>query len=205
MEVLVLHILKLNIIAAIVILLVKVLATLFKGRVSARWKYLIWLLITISLCVPVRLPANLALVDFKVLRSSQQNTQNPKITDYAVRPEESQKITENVSSASKDMKNLTEIPEQKRTVRYESDKWLGIVALIFAAVWLSVAVLKLTGELLAYYFSISSVSKEARTQNTGTQAKRRSYHTASCRTFTYKIVSTSNRVFSRRKKTYLLP
>ena len=132
MEVFILHILKLNIIAAIVILLVKVLATLFKGRVSARWKYFIWLLITISLCVPMRLPANLALVDFKVLRSSQQNTQNPKITDYAVRPEESQKITETVSSASNDMKNLTEIPEQKRTVRYESDKWLGIVALIFA-------------------------------------------------------------------------
>ena len=159
MDVLVLHILKLNIIAAVVILLVKVLATLFKGRVSARWKYLIWLLITISLCVPVRLPANLALVDFKVLRSSQQNTQNPKITDYAVRPEESQKITETVSSASNDMKNLTEIPEQKRTVRYESDKWLGIVALIFAAVWLSVAVLKLTGELLAYYFSIRNLER----------------------------------------------
>ena len=159
MEVFILHILKLNIIAAVVILLVKVLATLFKGRVSARWKYLIWLLITISLCVPVRLPANLALVDFKVLRSSQQNTQNPKITDYAVRPEESQKITENVSSASKDMKNLTEIPEQKRTVRYESDKWLGIVAVIFVAVWLSVAVLKLTGELLAYYFSIRNLER----------------------------------------------
>ena len=57
------------------------------------------------------------------------------------------------------MKNLTEIPEQKRTVRYESDKWLGIVALIFAAVWLSVAVLKLTGELLAYYFSIRNLER----------------------------------------------
>ena len=159
MEVFILHILKLNVIAAVVILLVKVLATLFKGRVSARWKYFIWLLITISLCVPVRLPANLALVDFKVLRSSQQNTQNPKITDYAVRPEESQKITETVSSASNDMKNLTEIPEQKRTVRYESDKWMGIVAVIFAAVWLSVAVLKLTGELLAYYFSIRNLER----------------------------------------------
>ena len=159
MEVFILHILKLNVIAAVVILLVKVLATLFKGRVSARWKYFIWLLITISLCVPVRLPANLALVDFKVLRSSQQNTQSPKITDYAVRPEESQKITETVLSASNDMKNLTEIPEQKRTVRYESDKWLGIVALIFAAVWLSVAVLKLTGELLAYYFSIRNLER----------------------------------------------
>ena len=85
MDVLVLHILKLNIIAAVVILLVKVLATLFKGRVSARWKYFIWLLITISLCVPVRLPENLALVDFKVLRSSQQNTQNPKITTRTAR------------------------------------------------------------------------------------------------------------------------
>lgn len=115
--------------------------------------------VTISLCVPVRLPANLALVDFKVLRSSQQNTQSPKITDYAVRPEESQKITETVSPASNDMKNLTEIPEQKRTVRYESDKWLGIVAVIFAAVWLSVAVLKLTGELLAYYFSIRNLER----------------------------------------------
>ena len=159
MEVFILHILKLNIIAAVVILLVKVLATLFKGRVSARWKYFIWLLITISLCVPVRLPENLALVDFKVLRSSQQNTQNPKITDYAVRPEKSQKITETVSSASNDMKNLTEIPEQKRTVRYESDKWLGIVAVIFVVVWLSVAVLKLTGELLAYYFSIRNLER----------------------------------------------
>ena len=159
MEVLILHILKLNIIAAVVILLVKVLATLFKGRVSARWKYLIWLLITISLCVPVRLPENLTLVDFKVLRSSQQNTQNPKITDYAVRSEGSQKVTETVSSASNDMKNLTEIPEQKRTVRYESDKWMEIVAVIFAAVWLSVAVLKLIGELLAYYFSIRNLER----------------------------------------------
>ena len=47
MEVFILHILKLNIIAAIVILLVKVLATLFKGRVSARWKYFILSLIHI--------------------------------------------------------------------------------------------------------------------------------------------------------------
>ena len=49
MEVLILHILKLNVIAAVVILLVKVLATLVKGRVSARWKYLIWLWIRIRL------------------------------------------------------------------------------------------------------------------------------------------------------------
>ena len=55
MEIFVLHILKLNIIAAVIILLVKLLAILFKGQVSARWKYIIWLLITVSLlysCAP---------------------------------------------------------------------------------------------------------------------------------------------------------
>ena len=83
MEFFVLHILKLNIIAASVILLVRLLAVLFKGRVSARWKYFIWLLITVSLCIPVRLPANFTLVDFKVQRSIQQKEQNSKTTDYA--------------------------------------------------------------------------------------------------------------------------
>ena len=48
MEIFVLHILKLNIIAAVIILLVKLLAMLFKGQVSARWKYIIWLLIALS-------------------------------------------------------------------------------------------------------------------------------------------------------------
>ena len=92
MEVFILHILKLNVIAAVVILLVKVLATLFKGRVSARWKYLIWLLITISLCVPVRLPANLALVDFKVLK---QSTEYAKPEDNGLRSQTRGKSEDN--------------------------------------------------------------------------------------------------------------
>ena len=100
MEVFVLHILKLNIIAAVIILLVKLLAILFKGQVSARWKYIIWLLITVSLCIPVRLPANFTLVDFKVQRSIQQNEQNSKTTDYAARPGERQQKMEIMSSVN---------------------------------------------------------------------------------------------------------
>ena len=159
MEVFVLHILKLNIIAAVIILLVKVLATLFKGQVSARWKYFIWLLIAVSLCVPVRLPANLALVDFKVQRSSQQDPQELKTTDHAVRSRESQKITETVSSSNSNRKSMTEIPEQKRTVMWESDKWMRSGAVIFCSVWMSVAVLKMAGELLAYYLSMKKLER----------------------------------------------
>ena len=159
MEVFVLHILKLNIIAAVVILLVRVLAILFKGRVSARWKYFIWLLIAVSLCVPVRLPANLALVNFKVQRSSQQDPQELKTTDHAVRSGESQKITETVSSSNSNRKSMTEIPEQKRTVMWESDKWMRSGAVIFCSVWMSVAVLKMAGELLAYYLSMKKLER----------------------------------------------
>ena len=159
MEVFVLHILKLNIIAAVVILLVKVLATLSKGQVSARWKYFIWLLIAVSLCVPVRLPANLALVNFKVQRSSQQDPQELKTTDHAVRSGESQKITETVSSSNSNRKSMTEIPEQKRTVMWESDKWMRSGAVIFCSVWMSVAVLKMAGELLAYYLSMKKLER----------------------------------------------
>ena len=110
MEVFVLHILKLNIIAAVVILLVRVLAILFKGRVSARWKYFIWLLLAVTLCVPVRLPANLALVDVKVQNNSQRDVQEPKTEDHTVRSGKGQKITETVSSSNSNRKSMTEIP-----------------------------------------------------------------------------------------------
>lgn len=122
MEFFVLHILKLNIIAASVILLVRLLAVLFKGRVSARWKYFIWLLITVSLCIPVRLPANLALVDFKVQRNIHE--QNPKITDYTVRPGESPQKMETISSVNNSMKSQFEVPEQKEFVVYTTEKWM---------------------------------------------------------------------------------
>ena len=159
MEIFVLHILKLNIIAAVIILLVKLLAILFKGQVSARWKYIIWLLIALSLCVPVRLPANFALVDFKVQRSSQQDAANPKTENYAVRSEESQQITETVSSVSSNRKSQSETSVQRKSVVYEPGKWMRIVAVMAAVIWLSVAVLKLAGELLAYYFSMRNLER----------------------------------------------
>ena len=159
MEIFVLHILKLNIIAAVIILLVKLLSILFKGQVSARWKYIIWLLIALSLCVPVRLPANFALVDFKVQRSSQQDVANPKTENYAARSEESQQITETVSSVSSNRKSQSETSVQRKSVVYEPGKWMRIVAVMAAVIWLSVAVLKLAGELLAYYFSMRNLER----------------------------------------------
>lgn len=218
------HILKLNIIAAVIILLVKLLAILFKGQVSARWKYIIWLLITVSLCIPVRLPANFTLVDFKVQRSIQQNEQNSKTTDYAARPGERQQKMEIMSSVNNNTKSQSEVPEQKEFIVHTAGKWLETIAVIFASVWLSVAVLKLAGELLAYYLSMKNlrrmslpvndsvsiqmyrdVCRKECAQSTGAQTECGSYYTTSGRTLPYKVVSSGNRLFRRGAKTGILP
>ena len=129
------------------------------GQVSASWKYIIWLLITVSLCIPVRLPANFTLVDFKVQRSIQQNEQNSKTTDYAARLGERQQKMEIMSSVNNNTKSQSEVPEQKEFVVHTAGKWLETIAVIFASVWLSVAVLKLAGELLAYYLSMKNLRR----------------------------------------------
>ena len=156
MEVFVLHILKLNIIAAVVILLVKVFAALSKGKVSARWKYFTWLFVTISLMIPVQLPSTLSLVNFKVQRSSQLE---PKTENHAVRPKESQQLTEAVPSASNNMESQTEVSAPKGYITYKSGKWTKIAAVIVTVIWLSVALLKLAGELLSYYLSMRNLKR----------------------------------------------
>ena len=159
MEVFVLHILKLNIIAAVVILLVKVFAALSKGKVSARWKYFTWLFVTISLMIPVQLPSTLSLVNFKVQRSSHLEAQDPKTENHAVRPKESQQLTEAVPSVSNNMKSQAGVSAPKGYITYESGKWTRIAAVIVTVIWLSVAALKLAGELLSYYLSMRNLKR----------------------------------------------
>ena len=156
MEVFVLHILKLNIIAAVVILLVKVFAALSKGKVSARWKYFIWLFVTVSLMIPVQLPSTLSLINFKVQRSSQLE---PKTEHHAVRPKESQQLTEAVPSVSNNMESQTEVSAPKGDITYKAGKGTKIAAVIVTVIWLSVAALKLAGELLSYYLSMRNLKR----------------------------------------------
>lgn len=94
MEVLVLHILKLNIIAAVIILLVKLLAVPLKGRVSARWKYFIWLFVAVSLLIPVRVPGSISLVDLQLKKSSPDRIAVQEKDISATVPENGQYISQ---------------------------------------------------------------------------------------------------------------
>lgn len=159
MEVFVLHILKLNIIAAVVILLVKVFAALSKGKVSARWKYFIWLFVTVSLMFPVQLPSTLSLVNFKVQRSSEQDARDLQTENHAITPKTSRQITEAAPPVSNNMESEAGVSAQRGSVIYNSGKWTRIAVLAFTVIWLSVAALKLAGELLSYYLSIRNLKR----------------------------------------------
>ena len=73
-----LHILKLNIISAVVIFLVLGLSVLLKNIFTARWKYVVWLAVAVSLLVPARLPSDFSLINFKV--PGIESSGNEKIT-----------------------------------------------------------------------------------------------------------------------------
>ena len=162
MEVFVLHILKLNIIAAVVILLVKVLAALLKGKVSARWKYVIWLIVAVSLTFPLQLPADLSVVNFYVPQYRTYDRQNLNPNDSMVGTENQGnrlQNLENMQSLNKNIQNSSENFSQKVPVMRDSGRWMGIAAVIFTAVWLVVAILKLAGEFLAYYLSMKNLER----------------------------------------------
>ena len=50
-----LHIIKRNVIAAVVILLVGIVAAVTKGKYTSRWKYDMWLIISLFLLFPVNI------------------------------------------------------------------------------------------------------------------------------------------------------
>ena len=64
-----------------------------------------------------------------------------------------------MSSVNNNTKSQSEVPEQKEFIVHTAGIWLETIAVIFASVWLSVAVLKLAGELLAYYLSMKNLRR----------------------------------------------
>lgn len=71
MKAFVFHILKLNIIAAVAIALVLLISGVRKNKYSARWKYYIWLVISILLLVPVQ-PGGMKLLHVQISSANEE-------------------------------------------------------------------------------------------------------------------------------------
>ena len=173
-----LHILKLNIISAVVIFLVLGLSVLLKNRFTARWKYVVWLAVAMSLLVPARLPSNFSLINFKV--PGIESSGNEKITAKRIISADadsanvnSSKVnSEDSSTADSKMQDTAvtgkaftgavlkdEVQSDSASASLSGRHIVPLAAKIFMIVWLAGAVIKLLAEICAYYFSMRSLKR----------------------------------------------
>ena len=173
-----LHILKLNIISAVVIFLVLGLSVLLKNRFTARWKYVVWLAVAMSLLVPARLPSNFSLINFKV--PGTESSGNEKITAKRIISADadsanvnSSKVnSEDSSTADSKMQDTAvtgkastgavlkdEVQSDSASASLSGRHIVPLAAKIFMIVWLAGVVIKLLAEICAYYFSMRSLKR----------------------------------------------
>ena len=173
-----LHILKLNIISAVVIFLVLGLSVLLKNRFTARWKYVVWLAVAVSLLVPARLPSNFSLINFKV--PGIESSGNEKITAKRIISADadsanvnSSKVnSEDSSTADSKMQDTAvtgkaftgavlkdEVQSDSASASLSGRHIVPLAAKIFMIVWLAGAVIKLLAEICAYCFSMRSLKR----------------------------------------------
>lgn len=173
-----LHILKLNIISAVVIFLVLGLSVLLKNRFTARWKYVVWLAVAMSLLVPARLPSNFSLINFKV--PGIESSGNEKITAKRIISADadsanvnSSKVnSEDSSTADSKMQDTAvtgkaftgavlkdEVQSDSASASLSERHIVPLAAKIFMIVWLAGAVIKLLAEICAYCFSMRSLKR----------------------------------------------
>lgn len=173
-----LHILKLNIISAVVIFLVLGLSVLLKNRFTARWKYVVWLAVAMSLLVPARLPSSFSLINFKV--PGIESSGNEKITAKRIISADadsanvnSSKVnSEDSSTADSKMQDTAvtgkaftgavlkdEVQSDSASASLSGRHIVPLAAKIFMIVWLAGAVIKLLAEICAYCFSMRSLKR----------------------------------------------
>lgn len=173
-----LHILKLNIISAVVIFLVLGLSVLLKNRFTARWKYVVWLAVAMSLLVPARLPSNFSLINFKV--PGIESSGNEKITAKRIISADadsanvnSSKVnSEDSSTADSKMQDTAvtgkaftgavlkdEVQSDSASASLSGRHIVPLAAKIFMIVWLAGAVIKLLAEICEYCFSMRSLKR----------------------------------------------
>ena len=168
-----LHILKLNIISAVIIFLVLGLAVVLKNRFTARWKYVVWFAVAVSLLIPVRLPSDISLIKFRVpgIKNSgneiiaakqtnllDANSAKVNSADKADEDTKSQNMTV-INKTSADVVLTDQTYYRAKSVALSGGHIVPLAAEIFLVVWLAGAVVKLLAELCAYYFSMKNLKR----------------------------------------------
>lgn len=147
-----LHILKLNVIAACMIMLVKVLAVFFKGKLTARWKYVLWLVLAVSLLIPVRIPEGLSVFRLQINTSRAKNEvqqDRGQMLSGQAAGDGSSGDTQKEKAAS------VSAPEKEVVFPISINHFLGF----FLVLWLAVAVIRFFHSAVCYGVSMKNIKR----------------------------------------------
>ena len=138
-----LHIIKVNVLSAVIIFIVLAVSKLLDKKYSSRWKYLIWLFVSVFLLIPVKFPSHAGglnievpkqIVRAEVNRSTAvPNTENLQIPANA---------KENGSEPLKDTDKKADMQDSagQRNIKVDTIAW--IAAIIWGAGICAAAVYK---------------------------------------------------------------
>lgn len=151
----VLHILKLNLIAGFIILLVKLLSGSLKSRFTAQWKYFVWFMISLILLVPVPCSGDFALFHIKTPVHTETLKDIQDISHISAAADTLADVSSGV---------LRETPE--RAGQHDSHPDGGLFSIsydtaarIFLSVWLIGAALRSSCEIFFYCRSLRRLQK----------------------------------------------
>ena len=143
----ILHILKINIFAAACILAVILFSRIFKGRYSVRWKYTMWLLISLFLMFPVNISNERAVVRVEI----EQQDQIPSTVHNTVR----NTPLADVSQAQEKEAGLSSSTYEQK----EPALTLTGMLTYFCYIWLTGFLFLAPGRLILYYRSLGRLKR----------------------------------------------
>ena len=125
-----LHIIKVNVLSAVIIFIVLAVSKLLDKKYSSRWKYLIWLFVSVFLLIPVKFPSHAGglnievpkqIVRAEVNRSTAvPNTENLQIPANA---------KENGSEPLKDTDKKADMQDSagQRNIKVDTIAWIAAI------------------------------------------------------------------------------
>lgn len=136
-----LHIIKVNVLSAVIIFIVLAVSRLLDKKYSSRWKYLIWLIVSVFLLIPVRLPSNARILTIEVpkqiTRTEDARSTNALDTENVNIPDGSTKNNSNGQTTINNKADIQGNAGQNVTDRVSTTKNITIdtIAWFMAYIW----------------------------------------------------------------------
>lgn len=127
-----LHIIKVNVLSAFIIFIVLAVSRLLDRKYSSRWKYLIWLFVSVFLLIPVRFPSHAGGLNIEVPKQIVRAEAGRSTNTFGAENPQSPADT---AKSSSDLQNDTGKKADLQGSTGQENITMDTVAWIMAIIW----------------------------------------------------------------------